>query len=99
MKDILLLTARDARPIAVAFDAIDIITPSTCGRGRAVVGLKGGVGDDSFIAVNESFEDIVYTLGQAEVTVWRVRSEKLGESLDPDARPEPANHRSELREH
>jgi len=85
MKDLLLLTARDAVPIAVAFNAIDIITPSAVGRGKTVVGLKGGgVGEDSFILVNESFEDIVYTLGQAEVTVWRVRSEKLGKSLDSE---------------
>jgi hypothetical protein len=84
MKDLLLLTARDAVPIAVAFNAIDIITPSAVGRGKTLIGLKGDVGEDSFILVNESFEDIVYTLGQAEVTVWRVRSEKLGKSLDSE---------------
>jgi len=84
MKDLLLLTARDAVPIAVAFNAIDIITPSAVGRGKTLIGLKGDAGEDSFILVNESFEDIVYTLGQAEVTVWRVRSEKLGKSLDSE---------------
>jgi hypothetical protein len=67
----ILLTLTNGRPVAVATDAIDLLCPCPVDNGKTTVGLKGS--EENYTTVKEPFEDVVYTLGQAGATVWRVR--------------------------